>query len=221
VDANLESYRKNLEAAATMHPVRLNMQLCDHDTPPKEAVRVWIKVEKLAREMRLEPDLEVHRDTCTETHEKVYEIAERYEQTTGRKIRFCWDFSHLAVNKHLAPAHYAERLLIRPALVQIARQIHLRPFNGHHCQVPATDGKGNETPEFISYFKFVDALFACWFKGAKGGEVVYETPEFGPEDPGGGGGYGMTCLPNVWKDAIFVRDKVDKLWKKHAAKWSG
>jgi hypothetical protein len=214
IDSSMKTYQVKLEAAKTTNPARINVQLCDHDTPPKEATAVWIKLAALAEKMGLNVDLEVHRDTCTETPEKVYEIAALYKKATGKKIRFCWDFSHVAVVKHIAPP-YAGRLLVRPDLVQLARQFHFRPFNGHHCQVPATDGKGNETPEFKHYLEFVDAIFACWFAGAKGGEVMYACPEFGPIVHG----YGVSTFPNVWKDAILLREKTEKLWKKHLAAW--
>ena len=195
------------------NPARINVQLCDHDTLPKEAVAVWIKMAALAEKMGLQADLEVHRDTCTETPEKVYEIADLYKKATGKKIRLCWDFSHIAVVKHLYPP-YTERLLVRPDLIQLARQLHFRPFNGHHCQVPATDGKGHESPEIKPYLEFVNDLFACWFAGAKGGEVIYTCPEFGPK-----GSYGIDCMPNVWKDAIFLRGKIEALWKANLRKW--
>ena len=212
IDGN-EKYTERLKAAAATNPARINVQLLDHDTAPKDAVKIWIKMAALAEKMGLNVDLEVHRDTCTETPEKTYEIAERFEKATGKKIRFCFDFSHIAVVKHLNPP-YAERLLVRPDLVQLSRQAHFRPFNGHHCQVPATDGKGNETPEFRNYLEFVDAFIACWMKGAKGGEVLYACPEFGPL-----GGYGISTFPNVWKDAILLRAKTEALWKKNLRNW--
>jgi hypothetical protein len=208
IDSAMKTYKEKLEAAAAVKPARINVQLCDHDTPPKEAVKVWLKLEPLAGKMGLEVDLEVHRDTCTETPEKVYEIAALYEKATGKKLRFCWDFSHIAVVKHIYPP-YASRLLTHPDLVQLSRQFHFRPFNGHHCQIPATDGKGNETPEFKPYLEFLDALIACWLKGAKGGEVIYACPEFGPANSG----YGLSAFPNVWKDAILLRERTEALWK--------
>jgi hypothetical protein len=214
IDGNMKTFGKKLEAALVTQPKRINVQLCDHDTLPKEAVKVWLKLEAQAEKMGLNVDLEVHRDTCTETPEKVYEIAALYHKATGKKIRFCWDYSHIAVVKHIYPP-YADRLLVQPDLVQLARQIHFRPFNGHHCQVPATDGKGHETPEIKSYLEFVDALFACWFKGAKGGEILYACPEYGPLN----GGYRLSCFPNVWKDAIFLREKTEALWKKNLRAW--
>src|SRR5437016_9670469 len=41
----------------------------------------------------------------------------------------------------------SEKLLVRPRLIQRAQQFHFRPFNGHHAQVPVTDGSENLTQE--------------------------------------------------------------------------
>jgi hypothetical protein len=213
IDANMKTYRERLEAALERKPVRINVQMCDHDTLPSEAAKVWIKLAALAEKMGLQVDLEVHRDTCTETPEKVYEIAALYKKATGKKIRLCWDFSHLAVVKHIHPP-YAPRLLVQPDLVQLARQMHFRPFNGHHAQIAATDGKGHETAEMRTYLEFLDELLACWLKGAKGGEVLYVCPEFGPV----ASGYGLSVFPDVWKDAIWLREKTEELWKANLKK---
>jgi len=214
IDGNAETYQARLEAAKALNPVRINVQLCDHDTPPKEAVKVWLKMAALAEKMGLNIDLEVHRDTCTETPEKVYEIAALYKKATGKTIRFCWDHSHFGVVKHLNPP-YADRLLTHPDLIQAARQMHFRPFNGHHCQVPATDGKGHASAEIKPYLEYVDAFFACWLKGAKAGDVLYACPEYGMVD----GGYGLFCFPNVWNDTMYLRKEIEKLWQKNLRKW--
>ncbi len=213
VDANGKTYQAKLDKVKTINPVRVNVQLCDHDTLPKESIKVWLKLEAYAQKLGLNVDLEVHRDTCTETPEKVYEIAALYKKATGKKIRFCWDYSHIAVVKHISPP-YAPRLLERPDLIQLSRQVHFRPFNGHHCQIPATDGKGNETPEFKDYLQFVDDFLACWLKGARGGEVLYACPEFGPVS----GGYGLTSFPDVWKDAIYLRARIEEIWQANLKK---
>jgi hypothetical protein len=217
IDANAKSYKERLEAAKAVRPARINVQVCNHDTPPKEAVALWLKVEKLAEKMGLTVDLEVHRDTCTETPEKVYEIAVLYKKATGRTIRFCWDFSHIGVVKHLNPP-YAKYCLARPDLIQPTRQFHFRPFNGHHCQIPVTDGKGNEIPDIKPYFEFLDALLGCWMKGAKGGEIVYVCPETGGYNAGG---YGLPCFPNIWEDTLRVQAKTAELWKKHLKSFKG
>lgn len=214
VDVDAKNYKAQLEAVAAEKPARVNVQACDHDTPPKEAVKVWIKTAAYAEKLGLAVDLEVHRDTCTETPEKTYEIAALFQKATGKKLRFSWDFSHLAVIKHISPP-FAERLLVRPDLIQLSRQMHFRPFNGHHAQVPATDGKGHESREIKPYLEFIDALIACWMKGAKGGEVLYVSPEFGPVLSG----YGISSHANVWKDAIWLREKTEEIWKKNLRKW--
>lgn len=211
IDANAKTYKDRLEAAKTVRPARINVQACDHDTPPKEAVAVWLKVEKLAEKMGLNVDLEVHRDTCTETPEKVYEIAALYKKATGKTIRLCWDFSHFGVVKHLNPP-YGKYCLARPDLIYPVRQFHFRPFNGHHCQIAATDRKGKLLPEYLPYEEFLDDLIGCWMKGAKGGEIVYACPELGGWNAGG---YGLASFPNIWRDTLIVRAKTEELWKKH------
>src|SRR5690606_15459246 len=102
--------------------------------------------------------------------------------------------SHFAVVKHVAPP-FAGRLLDKPRSIQLARQLHLRPFNGHHCQVPLTDGRGNLCREGKDYLAFVEELFSCWLKGPNGGEVLYVCPEFGPVVHG----YGLSAFPDVWE----------------------
>jgi hypothetical protein len=215
IDGTMANYKEKLKAAKSIKPARVNVQLCDHDTLPKDAVKVWIKMAAEAEKMGLEADLEVHRDTSTETPEKVYEIADLYKKATGKKIRFSWDFSHIAVVKHIAPP-YAKRLLVRPDLVQLARQCHFRPFNGHHCQIPALDFKGNPTLEIKPYLEFVDDFLACWMEGAKGGEVLYACPEVGPIISG----YGLSIFPNVWKDTVYMRGEIETIWKKNLKKWN-
>ncbi|MDZ4816018.1 MAG: xylose isomerase [Verrucomicrobiota bacterium] len=213
IDAHFKTFKDRLEMAADTEPARINVQLADHDTLPVEAVEVWIKMVEVAETLGLTIDLEVHRDTCTETPEKTWEIAKRYKEATGKKLRLSFDYSHFALVKHLSPP-YAKRLLEHPELVRVARQMHFRPFNGHHCQIPVTNGKGKITPEFTDYLQFVDDLFACWFAGAKGGEILYVCPELGPR-----GGYGLSTFPNVWKDACLLRGETETLWKKHLALW--
>ena len=196
--------------------VQINVQLDDHDTPPALAARHWLKLVRDAEKIGgVVVSLEVHRDCCTETPEKTYEIAERFHKATGELIKLNFDFSHFAVVKHLAPANYIDRLLDHPDLVKNSDQSHMRPFNGHHCQVPATDGKGHESPEIKPYLEFINDLFACWFAGAKGGEVMYACPEFGPVSST----YGLSTFPDVWKDAIFLRGKTEALWKASLRKW--
>jgi len=192
----------------------INVQLDDHDTPPEVATKHWIKMVRAAEKIGgVIPSLEVHRDTCTETPEKTYEIAERYYDATGELIRLNFDFSHFSVVKHLNPDNYAERLLDHPKLVQNSDQSHCRPFNGHHCQVAVTF-KNKLTPEVISYLAFVKALFTCWKSAPRNKDrTLYVCPEMGPFTAKGGGGYNITGLPPAWTDAVRLRSELAKAWK--------
>lgn len=192
--------------------VHINVQLDDHDTPPALAAKHWIQLERAAEKIGgVIVSLEVHRDTCTETPEKTYEIAERYHRATGRLCKMNFDFSHLASVKHLNPDNYIERLLDHPALVQHSEQVHFRPFNGHHCQVPVTF-KGNLSPEVKSYLVFVEALMRLWKKGrGNKDKTMFACPEMGPYAPGGGG-YNISGLPPAWPDAVVLRSQLARAW---------
>src|ERR1700679_1432977 len=107
---------RSQKAAGAVH---INVQMDDDDTPPAVAAKHWVRmVHEAERIGGVVVSLEVHRDTCTETPEKTYEIADRYHKATGELIRINFDFSHFSVVKHLNPKDYAERLLTRPELFQ-------------------------------------------------------------------------------------------------------
>lgn len=202
--------REQKEAGA----VHINVQLDDHDTPPALATKHWLALDRAAEKIGgIFPALEVHRDCCTETPEKTYEIAERYHRATGRLIRMNFDFSHIASVKHLHPGNYIERLLDHPELVQHSEQAHFRPFNGHHCQVPVTC-RGALTPEVKSYLVFVEAFMALWKKApANKNRTLFACPEMGPYFAGGGG-YNITGLPPAWPDAAVLRGELQKAWNR-------
>lgn len=188
----------------------INVQMGDDDTLTPAALKMAIALFKAADKIGVEPSIEVHRDVCTETPEKTYALAEEFKKATGRLLPLTWDFSHLAVVKHLHAGNFSERLLTHPALIQRAEQLHCRPFNGHHAQVPVTDGQGRLTPEVKDYLVFVEDLFRLWLKGKQDGREVFVVPEMGPVP----GGYNISTWPNSWEDAIRLRVLLDKLWKK-------
>jgi hypothetical protein len=123
-----------------------------------------------------------------------------------------WDFSHLAVVKHLAPP-YAERLLVAPKLVQHAQQFHFRPFNGHHCQVPVTDGHGALALEFRQWLPFLRETLRTWLAGSQAGREMIVVPEMGPVR----GGYNLRQLPNSWEDAKRLRTIIAREWRRALA----
>lgn len=211
--AEWDAVEPKLAMAKAADCVAVNVQMLDDDTPTEIAVPLAIKVIETGERFGLNVAIEVHRDTCTETPEKAYALARGFEKIIGRPLPMTFDFSHPAVIKHLAPPYW-ERLAERVDLIQFANQFHFRPFNGHHCQIPATfDGK-RLTPEFVAWLEFTDKVIETWMKTAKSGATMYVVPEMGS------GAYFLSCFPDVWKDTQITMREIDKLWQKHARRWS-
>jgi len=196
--------RQNIDGGAR----RINVQLGDHDTPVEKATRLAIRIIEEGEKHGVPCDIEVHRDTCTETPEKTYAIAAGYKRATGRLLPMTWDFSHFAVVKHLAPPFW-ERLIENPKLVQHARQFHFRPFNGHHCQVPVTNRTGRISPELRQWHPLLEKTLETWLRGKQDGVDLYACPEMGPVR----GGYNLTQLPNSWREAQLLRGIIARAWK--------
>lgn len=189
----------------------VNVQLAaDHILTP-EALDLTLALMNQSKSLGLLPAIESHRGTCTETPEKTYALADAYQQATGELLPISWDFSHFAVVKHLVPSNFTERLLLRPDLIQNAQQFHLRPFNGHHAQVPITNGAGELTEEVRAWLPFAEATLTCWLEGNRdSGREIFVCPELGPVE----GGYALSTFPNSWEDAKVLRREIDALWQR-------
>ena len=188
----------------------INVQLCDHDTSINEAIEKTILLMEEDERQQANTHLEVHRDTCTETPEKAYAIADGYREATGKPLRMNIDHSHPAIIKHLRPEDFAPRLLDRPELLQGGNLLHCRPFNGHHCQIPVTDGSGGLTQEFRDYLPFAEAAFSCWLEGPRPHNELWVVPELGPV----ASGYGVSTWPPVWEDCIVARRELAGAWQR-------
>ena len=197
--------QQNLDAGAA----HINVQLADHDTPVADSIKLAEKLMESSAKLGAKCAIEVHRDTCTETPEKTYAIASGYKKATGQLLPMTWDFSHLAVVKHLTPPYW-ERLLVDAKLIQNAQQFHFRPFNGHHCQVPVTNGRGQLSTELKQWLPFLEKNLALWLKGNQAGREFFVVPEMGPVR----GGYNFVQLPNSWEDAKVLRPLIDQAWQK-------
>jgi hypothetical protein len=207
--AHAGNYSQTLRDFAPMNTVRINVQLGNHAMQPEEAVDLWIAMNKEAADLGLTLDLETHRDTCTETPEKTWKIAELYAQKTGAVLRLNFDFSHFAVVKHLYPP-YADRLLDRPDLLRATSQIHLRPFNGHHCEIPVTDSHGKISGWAASWFEFVKDALTCWSEGKSSSDTLWACPELGSMTSG----YWIPSFPDPWKDTIVAKQAIEEIWEK-------
>jgi hypothetical protein len=192
----------------------VNVQLGTDDLLTPEALRLTLALMAQAAALGLAPAIETHRGTCTETPEKLYALADAFHRATGSLLPISWDFSHFAVVKHLVPANVAQRLLVRPDLIQHAQQFHFRPFNGHHAQIPITDGKGCLTKEFEDWLPFAEAILTCWLKGnGTSAREIFICPELGPME----GGYALSTFPDSWEEAKLLRSEIDRLWRRLTA----
>lgn len=205
--AKPDDFRSLLQQNKDAGALHINVQLGDHDTTTSDAVRMALRLMHEADAAGVHASVEVHRDTCTETPEKVHALAEGYQRINARLLPFTWDFSHIAVVKHLAPPFW-NRLLTRPDLIQLASQFHFRPFNGQHCQVPVTDGRGRPSPELEAWLPFVKKCFQTWLQGNQAGREIFVVPEMGPVSSG----YNLHGLPDSWSDAVKLRGILEKLW---------
>ena len=210
---NAKEFPKLLKDLKRFGAHHVNVQLAGDEVRTPEAVKLALVLNREGKKLGLEPAIETHRGTCTETPEKTFALCDAYQKQTGELLPLSWDFSHFAVVKHLVPENFARRLLVRPDLIQRAQQFHFRPFNGHHVQVPITDGKGELTQEFNDWLPFAEALLKCWLTGNRdNGREIFVCPELGPVE----GGYALSTFPNSWEDAKILRVEIDRLWKKLA-----
>jgi sugar phosphate isomerase/epimerase len=187
----------------------VNCMLGAHDTTPGAATRMIIETVQAARRLGLEAHIESHRDICTETPEKLAEIAARYRRATGDLLPVTWDHSHLAVMKHMLPEDWSRRLLDNPQLIQHSHMFHCRPFGSQHCQVPVTNGRGKLTPEFSDYISFVEDLFTVWLQGPKPRGELWVCPELGTTV-----GYHVSTNPPVWPDTVRCRKELLGAWRR-------
>ncbi len=117
IDATMKTYRDNLKAAKAINPVRINVQPVTTTHHPRMRCKSGSRWRRRPKSWGFNVDLEVHRDTCTETPEKTYEIADLYKKGGGETHSILLGLFPFAVVKHLNPP-YAPRLLERPELVQ-------------------------------------------------------------------------------------------------------
>jgi hypothetical protein len=186
----------------------MNCQLGDHDTPVEKAIEMTIGLMEAAKRHGADMHLEMHRDTCTETPEKTYAITEAVKKATGTYPRINFDFSHPGSLKHLDTSNYVERLFENVPLFQQSTLWHMRPFNGHHCQVPVTDGRSNFSPEYEEMRPFIRQGLQYWLAGPCPGDEFWVCPELGPKF-----GYGLSCFPDSWQDAIILGNDIKAMWQ--------
>lgn len=182
------------------------IQPCDVDTPLEDAIDVVVRVRAAAKAVNVPVTIECHRDTFTETPERLWALCDGYRERTGEKLPVCFDHSHFAVVRHLS-APYWPQLNERPDIMSECPRFHLRPFTGHHCQIPATLDGESPAPEYVLWGDYVSAMFA-WLQENSTQREICVCPELGNAAPA----YGLSCFPDVWRDARYVGADLRRRW---------
>jgi hypothetical protein len=200
-----------LRAAKAFGALAIDVQIGDHDSRLIDMVKLAARIRAVARDFALPFAIETHRDTFTETPEATTALCEAYQRRTGEPLPLCLDHSHFAVVRHLAPGTYWTRLREPQAQLGAATQFHLRPFNGHHCQIPVLDAAGRRTAEYRDWWPYAEALLA-WLKTRSTPDPVLAVPELGHAAPA----YGLSCFGDTWLDACAVTRDLRCEWRRPA-----
>ena len=188
----------------------VNVQLGDGGMGGAAALREALRLRAAAARCGVHWAIETHRNTATETPERLDALAAAYARRTQEVLPLTLDASHHALVKHLCPARFGEVLLSRPDLIQAARMVHLRPFNGQHAQVPVMDTHDRLTPEFKAWLGFAAELLRVWLAGPRPGGELWIVPEIGPATPHG---YNLCVFPPAWAQARRCHLELKRLWK--------
>lgn len=195
-------------AAKQLDALTINVQLGDHDSPLEEMVRLATQVRAVAHDFDLPFTIETHRDTFTETPEAAMALAMGYQRETGELLPWCLDHSHFAIVRHLKPETFWERLRKPAELLAGCTHFHLRPFNGHHCQIPVLNANGRRTPEYREWQAYVRDLFSHLHNEASNHPVLV-VPELGHDNPA----YGLSCFGDTWRDVRALTCDLYRLWR--------
>lgn len=205
---NASEFEEKIRANLAIDSGPINCQLADHDTPTNAAVALTLALMEESRKQNALVHLEVHRNTCTETPEKTAAIIEAYKNATGELPLVNFDYSHYAIVKHLNPQDFIPRLFEDLPTFQHSNLWHIRPFNGHHCQIPITDGEGNFSPEYKDCRPFIRQALQHWLDGPRPHNEFWVCPEQGTSI-----GYNLSCFPNVWQDTIALGQDIQEIWQ--------
>jgi hypothetical protein len=195
-----------LSAAKKLGALGIDVLLGNYNTSLADALTLTVRIRDMARELALQFAIETHRGTFTETPETTLALCEGYRSMTGEMLPLCLDHSHFAVVRHLAPPFW-DRLREPPSLLRAATQLHLRPFNGHHCQIPVLTSAGRRTPEYRAWLDYAKLLLAH-MRAQSSPNPVLVVPEIGHAAPA----YRLSCFPDTWRDVIALTSDLRGLW---------
>ena len=197
-----------LRAAKSLGALAIDIQLANFDIPLSRAVALARRIRDVAQELELPFAIETHRATFTETPEATLALCRAYAKATGERLPLCIDHSHFAVVRHLAPKAFWPRLREPAELLASAAQFHLRPFSGHHCQIPVLNPRGHRTPEYRDWQGYAAELFAH-LRAQPTTDPVLVVPEMGNAAPA----YGLSCFGDNWRDVQALSRDLRRQWQ--------
>lgn len=205
--AEIKKVSPALTSIQALKAFAFDVQLGDYDSKLEDMIKLAIYIRDMAKDLGLPFAIETHRNTFTETPEVTVALCRAYFEKTGETLPLCLDHSHFAVVRHLARDAFWENLREPVELLAAATQFHLRPFNGHHCQIPVLNNAGRRTPEYRDWLVYADSLFR-YLKRQPTQAPVLAVPELGNAAPA----YGLSCFSDTWKDVLTVQSDLRKLW---------
>jgi len=200
--------KAQFRAAQKLGAVAVGIQLGDTDSSLADMVKLAIHIDAIARDFDLPYAIETHRDTFTETPENTLALTRGFRRQRKTTLPLCLDHSHFAVVRHYAPGTYWERLRKPAELLHAATQFHLRPFNGHHCQIPVLTPTGRRTPEYRDWLDYLNGLFTHLHTQPTTAPVL-AVPELGNAAPA----YGLSCFGDTWLDAQALIRDLRRTWR--------
>ena len=205
---SLANVEPAFRAAKRLGALAIDVQLGDYDTKVETAVRLALRIRDVARDTELPFAIETHRDTFTETPEATVALCRAFRAASGERLPLCLDHSHFAIIRHLAPGTFWKRLSEPAELLAAATQFHLRPFNGHHCQIPVLDVAGRRTAEYRDWKEYSAALFSH-LQSRNSKAAVLAVPELGHAAPS----YGLSCFGDTWRDVQALARDLRTQWR--------
>lgn len=197
----------SFDRASQLGAEHITIQLGDFDYSLRQCLALLDDIADLSEKYDLPFSIENHRDTFTETPERYRELQKAYLESGGFSYAHCIDHSHFAVLRHIWPPYF-EALACDEDVMRGARHFHLRPFTGHSCQIPATDGKGDRIPEYLDWLQYVRDL-KRFIDSQEFQEPVFLCVEMGNAHPA----YRLSIYPDNWEDTQVVLMDVRSLFK--------
>lgn len=194
------------QKAVELKAEHLTIQLGDYDYSLPQCLALLDDIADWSAKYDLPFSIENHRDTFPETPDRFRELRKAFIKSGGFSYEHCMDHSHFAVLRHIRPPYF-EALAKDEDLMLGCRFFHLRPFTGHCCQIPATDGKGNRIPEYLDWLDYVRDL-KQFIDAQELEKPVNLCVEMGNTNPA----YRLSIYPDNWTDTQVVLEDLKSLF---------